>query len=184
MIEKTNTSIHKQLVELARRNDRKAQSELYQIYSKAMYNTSLRIVSDTFVAEDLLHDSFIDGFKNIGSFQFESTFGAWLKRIVINKSINYLKKKQLIAEKLEDYSIINENLDDQEANINSIEKIKYAMNYLAPNYKVVFSLYMIEGYDHEEIASIMNITSNTSRSQLTRAKSRIRQILKHEEKLA
>jgi len=86
---------HDELVERCRQGDRRSYGELYQKYSRAMYNTSLRIVNHTADAEDVLQESFVDAFAAIDSFAYKSTFGAWLKRIVINKSINTLRKKKM-----------------------------------------------------------------------------------------
>ena len=175
-VKKEIPHIHQQLVAAARANERNAQSELYKLYFKAIYNSSLRIVGDSFVAEDLMQDAFIDAFKNMELYDAKSTFGAWIKKIVINKSINYLKKQQLIAEKLEDYSTIDDDLDEYEFEFN-VDDVKKASQQLSPQYKLVFSLYMIEGYDHDEISEIMSISSSTSRSQLSRAKQQLIKIL-------
>lgn len=167
--------VHQALVNKAKLNDQGAQSQLYGLYYKAIYNSSLRIVGDQYTAEDIMQDAFIDGFKKIKQFKSESTFGAWIKKIAINKSIDYLKKKQLIADKLEDYTAINEDTDEEE--FYSVEMIKSAMRSLSPSYKTIFSLFMIEGYDHEEISEIMGISQSTSRSQLTRAKMKLKKII-------
>lgn len=174
------TYIHQPLIEAAKKEDRNAQSKLYTLYYKAVYNSSLRIVEDRFTAEDIMQDAFIDGFRNLHQFDARSTFGAWIKKIAINKSINYIKKQQLVAHKLEDYSIVEELEGTEENEMHSIEEVKEAMKKLAPNYKVVFSLYMIEGFDHDEIAEIMNISSSTSRSQLSRAKKQLKKLIQNQ----
>ena len=178
MSEKEIPHIHKALIKAAKRNNRKAQSELYELYYKAIYNCCLRIVNNTFVAEDLMHDSFIESFKNINQFNESATFGAWLKKIAINKSINYLKREKLIAHKLEHYSSIEED-ENSETNL-SIKEVKMALEQLPTNYRLVFSLYLIEGYDHEEIGSILNISKSTSRSQLSRAKKEVKRVLEQQ----
>lgn len=172
----TTKHIHHHLVEKAKSYDRAAQGELYQLYFKAMYNTSLRIVADSYLAEDIMQDSFIDGFRRIKSLQDSSSFGAWLKRIVINNSINQVNRTGLISDKLEHTQVdtIVEESEDFEA---EVAEIKLAMNNLAKQYQIVFSLYLIEGYDHEEIAEILNISSSTSRSQLSRAKQKVKDII-------
>lgn len=169
--------IHQKLIEKARQNNRKAQSQLYELYYKAIFNSGLRIVSDYQTAEDLMQDTFIDAFKNIHQYHQQSTFGAWLKKIVINKSINHIRKQQLIADKLEDYS--TEETEEQEEYEFTVEEIKKALDQLSPNYKLVFSLYLIEGYDHDEIAQIMSISASTSRSQLSRAKQQLKKIIEN-----
>lgn len=175
MSEKTK-HIHQHLVKKAKLFDRKAQGELYQLYNKAMYNTSLRIVSDSYIAEDIMQDSFIDGFRRITSLQDESSFGAWLKKIVINNSINQINRTGFISGKLEqvDFEYENSNTEDFEV---EVAEVKDAMKNLAKQYQIIFSLYLIEGYDHEEIGQILNISSSTSRSQLSRAKQKVKVLI-------
>jgi RNA polymerase sigma factor (sigma-70 family) len=176
MPEKEITSIHQNLVKKAEQNDRPAQSQMYEFYFKAIFNSCHRIVTDSFVAEDIMHDSFIEAFKNIKQHNESATFGAWLKKIAINRSINHLKKEKLIANKLKDYTASEEVESKKEIKL-SVQEIKMALTQLAPNYRSVFSLYLIEGYDHDEIGEIMNINASTSRSQLSRAKKQVRMLL-------
>ena len=137
-------------------------------------------MNDSFIAEDIMHDAFIQAFKNILQFDENSTFGAWLKKIVINRSINHLKREKLIAQKLEDYKDLHPEEEQQKVQLNfTIAEIKKALVQLPTNYRLVFSLYLIEGYDHEEIGEIMNISKSTSRSQLSRAKKQVKKILEN-----
>src|ERR1700710_2778471 len=94
-LELTEPVLHDELVERCKRGDSRSFAELYHKYSKAMYNTSLRIVNNSGDAEDVLQEAFVDAFASLESFQYKSTFGAWLKKIVINKSINHLRKKKI-----------------------------------------------------------------------------------------
>lgn len=179
MSEKAIPYIHQQLVEKAKQNSRSAQSQLYELYFKAIYNSCYRIIGDQFTAEDIMHDAFIEAFKNIHQHRGQVTFGAWLKKIAINRSINYLKKEKLIAHKLEDYRIENQEQEENSENF-SIKDIKLTLKELPPNYRLIFSLYLIEGYDHDEIASILKISASTSRSQLSRAKKQVRTLLEQQ----
>ena len=178
MSEIATPHIHQSLIEKAKQNNRAAQSQLYELYYKAIYNSCFRIVGNSFSAEDIMHDAFIEAFKNIEQHNESATFGAWLKKIAINRSINHLKKEKLITQKLEDYKELNttEELDEQSFDF-SVTEVKEALIQLPTNYKLVFSLYLIEGYDHEEIGEIMNISTSTSRPQLSRAKKQIRTLL-------
>lgn len=171
--------IHIKLIEEAKRNEKRAQSQLYLLYYKSIYNCCLRIVGDSYAAEDLMQDSFIMAFKNIKQFNSEVMFGAWIKKIAINTSINYLKRNELMAQKMKDYGTLNEQDEDGEETQSefTIQEVLKAMEGLATNYRIVFSLYMIEGYDHDEIAKIMSISASTSRSQLSRARSKIKTII-------
>jgi len=174
-----NGHVHQEIVEKCQAGDRKAQYELYQLYSKAMFNICLRIVNDRDEAEDVLQESFISVFKNIRTYKGTATIGAWIKRIVVNSAINQVRRKHLtlvpledsIPEKWEDTS-----LPEDERNLD-VGKIKQAMMQLPDGYRTVFSLYLLEGYDHQEIAQIMDITESTSKSQYNRAKRKMRELL-------
>ena len=156
---------------------------LYERYSKAMYNTALRIAGNRTDAEDILQESFIDAFAQLRSFENKSTFGAWLKQIVVFKSIALLKKRKLSFADLEKETeeLIDENtLDENEIGL-TVQNIKKAMNQLPDGYRAVLSLYLLEGYDHEEIAEIMRISQSTVRTQYKRGKQKLLQILKKED---
>ena len=153
---------------------------LYERYSKAMYNTALRISGNRADAEDILQDSFIDAFAQLRSFENKATFGAWLKQIIVFKSIALLKKRRLSFADLEKET--EEQADEDATDENEIEftvqNIKKAMNQLPDGYRAVLSLYLLEGYDHEEIADIMRISQSTVRTQYKRGKQKLLQILK------
>lgn len=169
---------HFDIVEACKRGDRKAQFELYKLYSKAMYNICLRMLSSVENAEDALQNSFVDVFTKLDSFRFESSIGAWIKRIVINNCINHIKKRKL------DFSELNDNMHHiPENGINLSEEvlrvdlIQKAIMQLPEGYRIVFTLYAMEGYDHEEIGEILGVTEATSKSQYSRAKAKLRDIL-------
>ncbi|MBW1298175.1 sigma-70 family RNA polymerase sigma factor [Aquimarina litoralis] len=142
-----------------------------------MYNVSIRILNIKEDAEDIIQDSFVDAFKNLGSFRYESTFGSWLKRIVINKSINHLKSKKIPVIPLDQHEYhISEEIDES-VDIRDIKKIKKGIAKLPNGYKQIIILYLIEGYDHKEISEILGITEATSKSQYHRAKKKLIQII-------
>ena len=159
------------------RGDRKAQFELYRLYSQAMYNICLRMVNDQLDAEDLLQQSFVDVFTKLDSFRYESSIGAWIKRIVVNNCINFLKKRRLLVESLDDsyHQVANEEPDDKL--LVNTGAIKKAIGQLPDGYRVVFSLYLFEGYDHNEIGDILSISEATSKSQYSRAKKKLKDLL-------
>jgi len=132
-------------------------------------------------AQDILQNSFIDVFTKLDSFKFQSTIGAWIKRICVNNCINFLKKRRIDFEILDDKTtefIEPEEMDsDQELKVSAVND---ALGQLSDGYKQVFSLYLIEGYDHAEIAGILGISEATSKSQFSRAKAKIRTILENE----
>ena len=141
-----------------------------------MYNVSLRMTKDVEDAEDVLQEAFVKAFKNLDSFKFESTFGAWLKRIVINTAISHLNKNKLFFKDIEDYAVtdIEESYADDSMNI---DKIKSAISELPEGYRIIFSMYAIEGYDHEEIGKFLGVSTSTSKSQYSRAKRKLRELL-------
>lgn len=168
---------HADLVNECRNGNRKAQFELYKLYANAMYNVALRIVNDDAEAEDVLQEAFLDAFNRIKDFRQETTFGLWLKQIVINRSINYLRKRKLELVSLDEVEVADEIETDFAETTLKVETIKAAMNELPDGYRVVLTLYLFEGYDHEEIAHILKITENTSRSQYLRAKRKLNSLL-------
>jgi RNA polymerase sigma-70 factor (ECF subfamily) len=173
------TDIHQQLIEDCRRGSRKAQTQLYRLYYKAMFNTSLRIVNRREVAEDIMQESFMKAFMKIRQFRGDVSFGAWLKKIVINGSVDYLRQYHPAFEKITDFE--NKLAGDETPEIDNditISDIRKEIEKLADGYRIVLSLYLLEGYDHDEIAGILNISPSTSRSQLARAKKVLAQNLK------
>jgi RNA polymerase sigma factor (sigma-70 family) len=181
LLELTATIQHDELVERCKQGDPRSYSELYQKYSRAMYNTSLRIVNHTADAEDVLQESFVDAFGAINSFGYKSTFGAWLKRIVINKSINALRKRKMEIIDIEKTSVqhmAEEEALDEEALQLKVEEVKKAVKELPNGYRTVLSLHLFEGYDQEEIAEIMQISHATVRTQYMRAKQKLLYLIK------
>ena len=173
--------IHREIIELSKAGNQKAQYQLYSIYSKAMFNICHRMLNNLEEAEDLLQDSFCDAFMKLGTFRYESSFGAWLKRIVINKCINWIQKKKikLIFPEELDESIQNAETEMDYEDINmEVMRIHQAIGQLPDGYRIIFSLYAIEGYDHTEISEVTGISESTSKSQYLRAKKRIKEILK------
>ncbi len=168
---------HTALVEECQRGNRKAQFELYRLYANAMYNVALRIVNDEAEAEDVLQEAFLDAFNRVSDFRQETSFGLWLKQIVINRAINYLRKRKAAFVGIDDFDRAEEVQDDHEETQLKVEAIKAAMAELPDGYRVVLTLYLFEGYDHEEIAHILKISENTSRTQYMRAKKKLNSLL-------
>ncbi|MEA3462388.1 MAG: RNA polymerase sigma factor [Bacteroidota bacterium] len=176
----TYTPRHLDLVEACKKGDRKAQFELYRLYHVAMYNTSLRIVGDSDDAEDVMQEAFLKAFTKLESYRGEVSFGAWLKRIVINKALDFLRlKKEQIS--LEDAGDIGEMVEESSGQVDveyRAEAIKNAIYGLPEGYRIVLSLILLEGYDHDEVSSILNISNATSRTQYHRAKKKLIELLK------
>jgi RNA polymerase sigma-70 factor (ECF subfamily) len=166
----------KSLIESCKKGDRKAQYRLYQTYSSAMYNICYRMMKNQYEAEDVLQNSFIDVFTKLDSFNYQSTPGAWIKRICINNCINELRRRKLIFDEMNDNVVVEAEPDIEEKKLN-VEIIKEAINSLPDGYRVVFSLYALEGYDHEEISDIMGFSVSTSKSQYHRARKKIKELI-------
>lgn len=169
---------------MCRKGDRNAQMELYYRYFKAMYNTSLRILGRTDDAEDVMQEAFIKAFRRLTEFEGRSGLGIWLKRIVINTSIDKLRKRRRLMEaelneerttEEEDETSAWEKEEDIEA---QTEQIRKAIMQLPEGYRIVISLHLLEGYDHEEIGKILGISNSTARSQFARGRKKLIEILK------
>lgn len=176
-VEAAFKNLHQDLLDGCKEGDQKAQFQIYKLYYKAMYNTSLRIVNDTMEAEDIMQESFLSAFEKIDTYSGTVSFGAWLKKIVINRSLDALNKRKAVFEDIESHTGIRDESGDERARSEEIdvkvEEIKEAIEKLPDGYRVILSLYLLEGYDHDEIAEILNISSSTSRSQLSRAKQKL-----------
>lgn len=156
---------------------RDAQYQLYKKYNKAMFNICCRMINDVGDAEDVLQNSFVDIFQKLKMFKHESTPGAWIKRIVVNNCINHLRRKKLEFKELDERVQVSDGSDVEDVNFD-VRVIKKAIENLPDGYRIVFSLYAMEGYDHGEIAEILNISESTSKSQYSRARSKIYEDLK------
>ncbi len=148
-----------------------------------MYNVCYRIVRDEASAEDVLQESFINAFKNLDNYRGDSAFGAWLKRIVVNKSLTHLSKRKLERMPEDDrFDVMMEEQDDFEGFPLAVDTVKAAILKLPDGYRTVLSLYLLEGYDHEEIGQVLGISESTSKSQFSRSKKKLLEILKLEYK--
>ena len=170
------------LAKLCKSGNQNAQLEIYNRYYKAMYNIALRIVKDSFEAEDIMQDSFLTAFTKLGELKDLKTFGAWLKRIVINNSIYHYKKSHKyqnvpfdnVLYKVEENRSIGSDNDFTSLKAQQVLKV---MNKLKDNYRVALTLNLIEGYDYEEISEVMNISYSNCRTTISRAKESLRQKL-------
>ena len=168
------------IIEQCKQNDRRAQLKLYNQYCNGMLVVAQRFINDTMEAEDVVQEAFIKAFTKIDQYKAEVTFGAWLKRIVINKSIDLLKSKKQRLVDIDDVQlkIVDDTNDDWTVDDNiSVEAVKLAIEALPEKYRYVVMLYLIEGYDHQEISEILNISEVASRAQLSRGKKKLKELL-------
>lgn len=164
-------------MEKCKLGDRNSQYELYQLYVNAMFNIAMRMLDTREDAEDIIQESFVDAFKKINSFRYESTFGSWLKRIVINKCINFLKLKKIPFSNIEDHEYhLTPEISDIKKELD-LTKVKKGIKLLPKGFKQIITLYLIEGYDHIEIGEILGIATSTSKSQYHRAKKKLIEII-------
>jgi RNA polymerase sigma factor (sigma-70 family) len=170
------------LVQQCLNGEASAYRALYDRYSKAMYNTALRILNRTDDAEDILQEAFIDAFQQLRSFEGRSTFGAWLRQIVVYKSIAHLKKQKLHFNGLETdaENIADETVLEEDEVWYTVDSIKQAMQKLPDGYRTVLTLHLIEGFEQEEVAEMMKVAHSTVRTQYMRAKQKLLQVLKQE----
>lgn len=170
------------VIEKCKQNDRQAQLKLYNQYCDGMLVVAQRFVKDSMEAEDIVQESFIKAFTKIEQYKAEVTFGAWLKRIVVNKSIDVIKSKK---QRLIDLEEVHLNVVDADyehewlvEDTITVDDVKVAIQQLPEKYKYVVMLYLIEGYDHQEISEILNISEVASRTQLSRGKAKLQSLLK------
>lgn len=169
------------IIEKCKRNNRKAQLQLYNTYCNGMFVVAKRYLKNDAEAEDTVQEAFLKAFTKLDQFSAEVTFGAWLKRIVINKCLDVLKAKKAQFITLEEthMSIADVSNDDEWLTNDTvtIHEVIDAINNLSDKYKYVVLLYLIEGYDHNEIAEILQISTTASRTQLSRGKRKLQQML-------
>jgi RNA polymerase sigma factor (sigma-70 family) len=170
------------LIALCKQKNQKAEFEIYNRYCKAMYNVAYRIVKDEHYAEDVMQEGFLKAFLKINDYRQEVAFGAWLKRIIINYSIDFYKKKNAFRPDELDkvlHKVEDETYQDADIDFTKLKatQVLNAMQTLKDNYRMVLTLHFIEGYDHEEITEILNISHANCRTTISRAKESLRKVL-------
>lgn len=174
-------AVESKIVEGCIAGKRKSQNQLYQKYASKMLGICLRYSGNMAEAEDILHDGFIKVFKNIKSFRQDGSFEGWIRRIMVNTAINHFNKRKKIKFLEEDISEYEWQLVEEQTNesYNSVDPkvILDIIQQLPEGYRVVINLFAIEGYSHKEISTILNVSENTSKSQLFKARRKIRQKL-------
>lgn len=178
-------NIHQELIDACKNGNSKAQFEIYKLYYKAMYNTSLRLLNDSLEAEDVMQEAFLSAFKNLHTYKEEVSFGAWLKKIVVNRSLDVLKKRRIEQEPLDERRLAvaeesdNEVLDET---MQKVAEIKQVIAQLPENYRVLITLHLLEGFDHDEISEILGMTNANVRTTYSRARKRLQEMLTDKKK--
>lgn len=170
------------MLEQCKLGNQHAQMEVYNRFYKAMYNTCIRIVKNSFIAEDIMQESFLQAFMKLDSLRETSLFGSWLKRIVINNSINHYQNS-IKTNTVPLDNMLHKIADDQttaaslEWNTLKVTQVLEGMDTLKDNYRIILTLFFIEGYDYEEICKIMDISYANCRTMISRAKEQLRKKL-------
>jgi RNA polymerase sigma factor (sigma-70 family) len=174
-----------QIIELCAKHDRKAQKELYDKYSRLLLGVCLRYATDRAEAEDILQDSFLKIFFNINDFSGTGSFIGWLRKVAVNTAITHYHKnlKYKYHVEIEEYESVETGAVSFEEDFYTSDELFMVLNELPTGYRMVFNLYAVEGYKHKEIAEMLGIDTNTSKSQYSRAKAVIREKLEHLGKL-
>jgi len=177
------THINSAIVERFKKGDKKAFQELYELYAKAMLNVSVRILNNAEEAQEVIQDAFLAVYENINSYDEKYAFGAWLKKIVINRSLNVLKKRKVVFIPMAESEYeIEETNDEPEYIEYDVSIVRNCIQELPDGYRTIFSLYLFEKYTHKEIAETLNISEGTSKSQYNRAKKKIIELVKQKTK--
>jgi RNA polymerase sigma factor (sigma-70 family) len=173
------------LIENCLQGNRESYRLLYDQYSKAMYNTAFRILNNQADAEDILQEAFIDAFQSLKTFRNQASFGSWLKRIVIHKSINHIKRDrkswvEVDRQEIDQYAYQDEAVPDESEFVYRVESIKQAIRLLPDGYRTVISLHLIENVKQEDIAQLLGISHATVRTQYLRAKKKLLTIIRQQ----
>ena len=170
------------MIEGCRRGDAAARRELYERLGGLMYGVCCRYIRDRELARDLLHDGFITLYTKIGEFRGEGSFEGWCRRIFVNTALGHLRKNNPLNRPEE--IGVNAPLSDRQ--VSALERLSAqelfaCIDDLPDGYRTILNLYAVEGYSHREVAEIMHISENTSRSQYSRARMKLQEILKNKE---
>jgi RNA polymerase sigma factor (sigma-70 family) len=176
------TDANSGVIERCKNGERRAFMELYNRYAKAMFNISFRILNNRAEAEEVLQDSFLKVFEKIATYDPAYSFGAWLKRIVINGSLDVLKKRKLVLVPLDEIRQVPEEVDAEDSNDYQegfdVDAIKKCVAELPDGYRTILSLFLFEDCSHKEIAELLGISEGTSKSQYSRARKKLMELLK------
>ena len=170
------TDVNIAIIERCQKGERRAFQELYNLYAKAMFNISVRILNNSDEAEEVLQDAFLKAFEKIHTYDKKYSFGVWLKRIVINRSLDVLKKRKLNFVSIDEADFREEEQDEE--SIYDVEAIKKCIQELPDGYRTILTLFVFEDYSHKEIATLLNISEGTSKSQYNRAKKKLIELVK------
>jgi RNA polymerase sigma-70 factor (ECF subfamily) len=165
------------LIKKAIKNNREAQHVLFQMHAPKMLSVCRYYIKDTQFAEEAMLNGFFKVFQNLKSFKNEGSFEGWIRRIMVRESISFLRQKKQIQFSSEDLSDAINHSNPMETNL-EVAEIQQLIDNLPEGYKIVFVMYAIEGYKHQEIAELLGISESTSKSQLFKARKALQQKIK------
>jgi len=167
-----------ELIRECLRNNRNAQRALYEQYKVPLFRVCLRFGENRAEAEDLLQDGFIRIFRDLKQFSFKGPLGGWMRRVVVNVCLQHIRKNKSIQPFVEVKDIPDMEDEVTTNNMPRMQELTKMIQQLPTGYRTVFNLYVLEGYTHREIAEVLSININTSKSQLSKAKKMLRTLLK------
>ena len=164
-----------QLLPLCKEKDQRAQLEVYQRYHLAMYHSALRIVRNPVDAEDIMHEGFLTAFDKLVQYKGENKFGGWLKQIVIRKALSFVQKKEKAIHYSLNEAVLTDTTTTEDNNNKQHKQLQQGLDQLNPRYRNVLILMYFEGYDYEEISSILDLSYGNCRTLVSRAKDQLKQ---------
>lgn len=175
---KEKSSAEAEIIAGCRLGKASAQEQLYQLYARRMMAICMRYTTSRFEAEDIFHEAFVKVFNNIGNFKGEGSFEGWMRRIFVNTAINHFNKNRKFQKTI-DYSTVEEVLPATEDIISEMsgKEISQLIDQLPHGYKLIFNLFVVEGYAHQEIGEMLQISEGTSKSQLSKAKAYLKKLI-------
>lgn len=178
-----NPSILQQIIDSCSQNDRKAQKMLYEMYAGKMLAICMRYCGDYQTAQDLMHDGFINVFTNIKQYQNKGSFEGWMRKVMVNVSLNYYRQNKVVFEGDEDAAaMISDTLQPDQLQQLSAKEILETIAQLPNEQRIIFNLFAIEGYTHTEIAEKLNIKETTVRSNYFRARLTLQKMIERNNK--
>lgn len=178
----SNKSEEEKLIDGCIAGKRDMQRLLYDLYSKKMMMVCLRYAPTTFEAEDIVQEGFVKVFANIQNFKKDCPLEFWVRKIIVNTALKYLRQKSLLTVSHETEEVENISSGDYNLNDYSMDELLSMIQSLAPRYRMVFNLYAIEGYNHKEIGEMLDISEGTSKSQYSRARAILQNMLISQDK--
>ena len=172
------TAEETKIIKGCKKGNKRAQYQFYELFKKLVFSVCMRYAKDVPEAEDIMQDAFVTLYRDLYQYRPIGALGGWVRRVTVNTALQHVRKKRMVFSDVEMHTLSNKvEGDDDIMGVLNAKEIMRMVQLLPDGYRVVFNLYVVEGFSHKEIASQLNISVNTSKSQLSRAKSYLRKIL-------